>query len=96
MYAIVYACKRFYENVYGKKVIMYTDHKLLISVMTKELNKIENNQLRRMKTRLAIYNLDVKYIPGCKMVVADCLSRDYIEIKVVMIELWMVQYILLN
>ncbi|KAE9535927.1 hypothetical protein AGLY_007828, partial [Aphis glycines] len=53
----------------------------LISVMTKELNKIKNNRLRRMKTRLAIYNLDVKYIPGRKMVVADCLSRDYIVTK---------------
>ncbi|XP_050054562.1 uncharacterized protein LOC126549450 [Aphis gossypii] len=50
-------------------------------IMTKELNKIKNNRLRRMKTRLAIYNLDVKYIAGRKMVVADCLSRDYIVTK---------------
>jgi len=57
MYAIVYACERFHEYVYGKKVIIYTDHKPLILVMTKELNKIKNNRLRRMKTRLAIYNL---------------------------------------
>lgn len=81
MYAIVYACERFHEYVYGKKVIIYTDHKPLISVMTKELNKIKNNRLRRMKTRLAIYNLDIKYIAGRKMVVADCLSRDYIITK---------------
>lgn len=57
---------------------VYTDHEPLVSIIIKELHKIKNNRLRRMRTKLAIYIIDVKFIPGRKMVAADCLSRDYL------------------
>lgn len=36
--------------------------------------------MQRMLLKLLKYDLDVQYIPGCKMYIADCLSRNFLEI----------------
>lgn len=45
--------------------------------MHKELNKIPNNRVKRMRTNLIIYNLNVKYFPGKYLYEADFLSRNF-------------------
>ncbi|VVC44101.1 Ribonuclease H-like domain [Cinara cedri] len=45
--------------------------------MNKELNKILNNRIKRMRVSLMTYNLKVEYCPGKYSYVADLLSRNY-------------------
>lgn len=49
----------------NRKVIVYMDHKLLVAIMKKKYNKtINNNIMKRIKTKLAIYNLNILYLTG--------------------------------
>lgn len=43
--------------------------------MNKEICKIASNRLKRIKLKLAIYNLNLNYTQGKKMVIADVISR---------------------
>ncbi|KAF0710957.1 Uncharacterized protein FWK35_00037749, partial [Aphis craccivora] len=80
MLGIVFACKKFHKLIYGQRLVeIFTDHQPLISIMKKEINKIPNNRLKRMRLKLLIYNTDVKYCPGKYMYIADLLSRNYIQ-----------------
>jgi hypothetical protein len=36
--AIVFACEKFHQYIFGKKVQVETDHKLLVSIFKKPLN----------------------------------------------------------
>jgi len=47
--------------------------------MRKEIHKIPNNRLRRLRVKLLIYNVNVEYLPGKRMYIADFLSRNYIK-----------------
>uniref|UniRef100_A0A1Y1NHV7 RNA-directed DNA polymerase n=3 Tax=Photinus pyralis TaxID=7054 RepID=A0A1Y1NHV7_PHOPY len=73
--AILFACKKFHNFIYGRKTTVYTDHLPLISLMRKEIIKIPSTRLQRIRLKLTIYDIDVKFLPGCKMHVADALSR---------------------
>ena len=56
---------------------METDHKPLVSIMVKPLNKAPN-RLQRMLLKLQRYNLYVKYKVGKQTFVADTLSRAHL------------------
>jgi len=79
MAAILFACNKFHEYIYGRHGIVHSDHKSLVSIMLKDFDKIKNNRLKRIKTKLAVYDIEVKYLPGKEMFIADYLSRDYID-----------------
>lgn len=82
MLAITYACSKFHYLIYGQSSVkVFTDHKPLVSIMSKEMHKIPNNRLRRLLIKLMIYDLSVNYLPGNQMYVADYLSRNYIVTK---------------
>lgn len=70
--AIIYACKKFHFFIYSRTVEVHTDHKPLVS-------KIKSSRIQRMRMKLLIYNLDVKYVPGKEMHIADHLSRSYLK-----------------
>lgn len=72
--AIVYACEKFSHYIYGSKTLVYTDHKPLESVLLKPLYK-SSPRLQRMLLRLLKFEIELKYIPGSQMHVADALSR---------------------
>lgn len=63
--------------VYGRKVSVRSDHKPLVSIMKKEFSKIPSSRLQRMRIRLLRYQIDLKYVPGKFLYVADLLSRYY-------------------
>ncbi|KAB0793818.1 hypothetical protein PPYR_13438 [Photinus pyralis] len=73
--AILFACNRFHHYIYGRKVVVQTDHKPLVALMQKEINKINSNRLQRISMKLSVYDLEVKYVPGSKMYIADAISR---------------------
>jgi hypothetical protein len=76
MLGITFAVKKFHQFIYGRKnVSVYTDHKPLITIVKKEVHK-NTNRLQRLQLKLLKYDLDVKYLPGKEMLIADILSRD--------------------
>ncbi|KAK9687429.1 Integrase zinc binding domain [Popillia japonica] len=47
--------------------------------MKKNIADIKNNRLKRLRLKLLIYNLEVLYLPGRYMYIADLLSRNFID-----------------
>ena len=74
--AIVFGTEKFYQYIYGRLTAVQTDHKPLESIFKKPLNKIAP-RLQRMMLRLQRFgdSLNVYWIPGKQMVLADTLSR---------------------
>lgn len=73
--AIVFACEKFHHFIYGREVIVQSDHKPLEQLIRKELDDV-TVRLQRMFLMLLRYpGLEIKYTPGSKVVIADCLSR---------------------
>ena len=72
--AIVWGAQKFHMYVYGRRVIVETDHKPLESIFRKPLNDAPP-RLQRMLLKLTKYDLDVRYVPGKQQVISDCLSR---------------------
>ena len=76
--AIVFACKKFNDYIYGKEVIIESDHKPLETIFKKQLEKAPA-RLQNMLLKLQKYNLKVVYKKGKEMYIADALSRAYLS-----------------
>jgi len=72
--AIVFGCKKCHQFIYGRDVIVETDHKPLETILSKPLQSMPM-RLQRMRLRLQWYNITVNYMPGKHIPVADVLSR---------------------
>lgn len=68
--ALRFACQRFHEYIYGKKLILETDHKPLESIFAAP------PRLQRILMSALIYSPTIKYKKGGIMYIADTLSRD--------------------
>ncbi len=79
--AICFAFEKFHYYVYGHPVIVHTDHKPLVPIFGKNLDKI-SNRLQRMMLKLLKYDIKIVYIRGRDMLVADILSRSFIKNEV--------------
>ena len=75
--AIVFACEKFHFYVYGRDVLVQSDHRPLEAIFRKPLHQT-TPRLQRMLLRLLRYRLTVEYTPGKHMYVADTLSRAYL------------------
>lgn len=78
LYAVLFGCKRFHQYVYGREVIVESDHKPLESVMKKPLAAAPP-RLQRMILQLQKYDITITHRPGKEIPVADTLSRKSIE-----------------
>ena len=72
--AIVFACRKFDQYIYGKKTVVETDHKPLEVIAKKSLLSAPR-RLQRMLLQLQRYDLEVIYRPGEQQLIADTLSR---------------------
>ena len=72
--AIVFACERFHQYIYGKTVEVQSDHKPLENILKKPLSAAPA-RLQRMLLRLQKYDIKVVYKQGKFLKVADTLSR---------------------
>ena len=72
--AVVYGCERFHTYIYGRGVIVQTDHKPLESIHLKHLMAAPP-RLQKMLLRLQRYNITIQYKPGREMELADAFSR---------------------
>ena len=74
--AVVFACKKFRQYIYGKPVVVETDHKPLIAILKKSLNDAPT-RLQKLLIRLHGYEVELVQKKGKDMYVADTLSRAY-------------------
>ena len=78
LYAVVFGCKRFHEYMYGRRVIVESDHKPLEAILKKPLAAAPP-RLQRMILQLQKYDIHILHRPGKEIPVADTLSRKSIE-----------------
>ena len=65
---------RFNHYVFGKQVVIETDHKPLESIWKKSIPSA-SPRLQRLLLKMAKYNVEMRYIQGKTNVIADALSR---------------------
>ena len=74
LFAVLFGCKRFHQYVYGRQVVVESDHKPLESIMRKPLAAAPP-RLQRMILQLQKYDITIIHRPGKHIPVADTLSR---------------------
>ena len=72
--AVAWAVEKFHHFLYGCHFILETDQKPLEAILSKSLNHV-TLQLQHILIRTLPYSFTVRYIPGPKNLLADCLSR---------------------
>ena len=72
--AIVAACNKWDQWIYGLDVTVHTDHQPLETIFKKPLNAAPR-RLQKMLMQLQRYNLTVTYKKGSTLHLADTLSR---------------------
>ena len=74
MLALTYGLEKFNQYTYGRHVNVITDHKPLVSIVTKPLVKAPK-RLQSLLLRCQKYNYTLKYQSGNSIPIADALSR---------------------
>lgn len=77
LYSLVFACDRFHQFIFGKSIVMETDHKPLVQIFGKPLYDCPP-RLQRMFIRLQRYDIKLVHKPGKQLFIADALSRAFI------------------
>lgn len=77
--AIRFACRKFHNYIWGQKITVESDHKPLEAICTKPLSQAPI-RLRKILYEVKAYDITVKYVKGTEIPLADCLSRDCIEL----------------
>lgn len=75
--SIIFACRKFKYLIYGRPIIGLTDHKPLVAILKKDINQIPSDRLQKMRIKLLDYDIDLKYLKGKYMHIADLFSRNY-------------------
>ena len=76
MLAVVWSLEKFNQYTYGRKVNVVSDHKPLECILKKALANAPK-RLQGMMMRLHKYDVDLVYVPGKNLPLADTLSRAY-------------------
>lgn len=72
-YAILFGCERFHQYVYGRPVKVETDHKPIEAIWKKQLHAAPA-RIQRMLLQLQKYDLQIEYVRGKDIPLADTLS----------------------
>ncbi len=76
--ALTWALERLDLFTYGQRVEVLTDHRPLLGLVSKPMDHCSIRQ-QRMLGRIMRYDVDLKYVPGREMLLADTLSRAPVE-----------------
>lgn len=76
--AVVFGCERFNHYIYGRPEDVMSDHKPLESIIKKPLVST-SPRLQLLLLRLQKYEVNIIYVPGKYMYVADTLSRAFLD-----------------
>ena len=74
MLAVTFGLEKFHHYTYGRKVDVITDHKPLVSIMTKPLSSAPK-RLQNLLLRAQKYSFSLSWKPGSEIPLADALSR---------------------
>ena len=77
MLAIVFSLEKFHQYTYGRKTHVHSDHKPLEAIVKKPLAKAPK-RLQGMLLCTQKYDINVTYLQGKHMYIADMLSRAYL------------------
>ena len=72
--AQVFGVDHHHTYIYGREITLWTDHKPLVSIISKPLASAPK-RLQRLLLRLQSYDVRMCHKPGKEMVLADTLSR---------------------
>ena len=75
--AQVFGVERNHQLVYGRKIVLWSDHKPLETISKKPLATAPK-RLQRLLLRLQQYDFEIRYKPGPEMYLSDTLSRAYL------------------
>ena len=73
-----YGLEKFVQYTYKRKVIVQNDHKPLEIILKKPLSQVPK-RLQDIIMRLFRYDIEFHFIKGTNLVIADALSRAFIE-----------------
>lgn len=74
--AVTFACEKFDDYVYGRRVTVETDHKPLETICKKSILAAPA-RLQKMLLKLQRYDINVVYKRGAELYIADTLSRSF-------------------
>ena len=77
MLAIVFALGKWHQDIYGRHVVIKTDHKPLESIVKKPLDRAPK-RLPGMLLRSLVYDIDVQYTPSHTQLLAHMMSRSFL------------------
>ena len=77
--ARVFGVERNHQLVYGRKIVLWSDHKPLETISKKPLATAPK-RLQRLLLRLQQYDFEIRYKPGPEMYLSDTLSRAYLKV----------------
>lgn len=72
--AIMFGCSKFHQYIFGKKVLVESDHKPLVTIFKKPINQCPV-RVQRIRLGTQKYDIEVKYKHGKELLIADALSR---------------------
>ena len=72
--AVLFACEKLHVYIFGREVMVHTDHRPLDNIFRKPVS-LAPPRLQRMLLRLSIYDVKVKYVGAKEVPLADTLSR---------------------
>ena len=75
MLPVVFALEKWHQVVFGRHVVVRTDHKLLEAITKKPLDRAPR-RLQGMLLRSLAYDIEVQYVPGRTQHLADMMSRS--------------------
>ena len=74
MLAVLHGLEKFHYYAYGRHLTVETDHKPLESIFKKHISSAPP-RIARMMLRIQKYDVEIKYVPGKDIPLADALSR---------------------
>ena len=74
MLAVVHGLEKLHYYAYGRHITVETDHKPLEAIFKKHLSTAPP-RITRMMLRIQKYDVEIKYVPGREIPLADALSR---------------------
>ena len=66
-------------TVGNNKLTVLTDHKPLLGILSKSLDKLESTRMCRMVEKISAFNFKIEYVKGKKNEIADALSRHPVD-----------------
>ena len=74
--AIIFAVQKFHDYIYGRRFILYSDHKPLQYLLseTKQIPQLASSRIERWAVMLSAYNYSIKHKPG-KQLSCRCFKR---------------------